>query len=191
MFRTVFLPYPPPFPKKHLPFIGSPVESCRRPLKLAMKLIDIKLLKFLIVGIVNTLAGAGIMFLLYNLAHCSYWVSSVCNYIAGGIISFFLNKYFTFKNTQKSVKQIMFFILNLAVCYVLAYFLAKWMVYKMFIEQSEKIKDNIAMIFGMILYTGLNYLGQRLLVFNNPTIGWGGGGVNENSDFIPRCSLLQ
>ena len=84
----------------------------------------------------------------------------------------------------------MFFILNLAVCYVLAYVLAKWMVYKMFIEQSEKIKDNIAMIFGMILYTGLNYLGQRLLVFNNPTIGWGGG-VNENSDFIPRCSLLQ
>ena len=83
----------------------------------------------------------------------------------------------------------MFFILNLAVCYVLAYVLAKWMVYKMFIEQSEKIKDNIAMIFGMILYTGLNYLGQRLLVFNNPTIGW--GGVNEHSDFIPRCSLLQ
>ena len=154
-----------------------------------MKLIDIKLLKFLIVGIVNTGAGAGIMFLLYNLAHCSYWVSSVCNYIAGGIISFFLNKYFTFKNTQKSVKQIMFFILNLAVCYVLAYVLAKWMVYKMFIEQSDKFKDNIAMIFGMLLYTGLNYLGQRLLVFNNPTIGW--GGVNENSDFIPRCSLLQ
>ena len=67
-----------------------------------MKLIDIKLGKFLIVGVVNTLIGAGLMFVLYNLAHWSYWVSSACNYIAGGIVSFFLNKYFTFKNKDRS-----------------------------------------------------------------------------------------
>ena len=71
-----------------------------------MKLIDDKLVKFLIVGGVNTAVGAGVMFLLYNLGHCSYWISSACNYIVGGVVSFFLNKYFTFKNTQKSFKQI-------------------------------------------------------------------------------------
>ena len=35
-------------------------------------LIDAKLWKFLLVGVVNTLAGMGIMFGLYNVAGCSY-----------------------------------------------------------------------------------------------------------------------
>ena len=130
-----------------------------------MKLIDAKLVKFLIVGVVNTAIGAGVMFLLYNLAHCSYWISSACNYIVGGVVSFFLNKYFTFKNTQKSLRQIGLFVFNLAVCYMAAYVLAKWMIYRMLVNQSENIKDNIALFLGMCLYTGLNYIGQRLIVF--------------------------
>ena len=129
------------------------------------KLIDVKLVKFLIVGVVNTAIGAGVMFVLYNLAHCSYWVSSAYNYIVGGVVSFFLNKYFTFKNTQKSLKQIGLFAFNLAVCYIAAYVLARWMIYRMFANQSENIKDNIALFLGMCIYTGLNYIGQRLIVF--------------------------
>ena len=42
-------------------------------------LFDAKLWKFLLVGVVNTLAGMGIMFGLYNVAGCSYWVSSAAN----------------------------------------------------------------------------------------------------------------
>ena len=45
------------------------------------KFIDIKLLKFLIVGIVNTIVGMTIMFGLYNFLGVSYWVSSATNYI--------------------------------------------------------------------------------------------------------------
>ena len=56
------------------------------------------MLRFLLVGVVNTLIGAGLMFLLYNVANCSYWLSSAVNYVVGGIVSFFLNKYFTFEN---------------------------------------------------------------------------------------------
>ena len=130
-----------------------------------MKLIDDKLVKFLIAGGVNTAVGAGVMFLLYNLAHCSYWVSSACNYIVGGVVSFLLNKYFTFKNTQKSFKQIGLFVLNLAVCYVVAYIFAKRMIYKMFATHSESLKDNAALFLGICLYTGMNYVGQRLIVF--------------------------
>ena len=130
-----------------------------------IKLIDGKLVKFLIVGVINTAIGAGVMFLLYNMAHCSYWVSSACNYIVGGVVSFFLNKYFTFKNTQKSLKQIGLFAFNLAICYIAAYVLARWMIYRMFANQSENIKDNVALFLGMCLYTGLNYIGQRLVVF--------------------------
>ena len=134
-----------------------------------MKLIDIKLVKFLLVGIANTIVGCGIMFLLYNVAGVSYWISSACNYVAGGILSYFLNKYFTFQNKQKSFKQIVLFILNLAVCYFVAYFCAKKAVYFLLINSSEKLRGNIALLSGMCLYTGLNYIGQRLLVFNSKT----------------------
>ncbi len=129
------------------------------------QIFDIKFLKFLLVGLINTVVGAGVMFLLYNVAHCGYWFSSACNYIVGGIVSFFLNKYFTFTNHEKSLKQIILFILNLLVCYVISYLLAKKAVYALLSSQSEKIRDNISMLIGMGLYTILNYFGQRLLVF--------------------------
>lgn len=134
-----------------------------------LSLLDKKLLKFLLVGIANTIVGCGIMFLLYNVAGVSYWISSACNYVAGGILSYFLNKYFTFQNKQKSFKQIVLFILNLAVCYFVAYFCAKKAVYFLLINSSEKLRGNIALLSGMCLYTGLNYIGQRLLVFNSKT----------------------
>jgi len=130
-------------------------------------LIDKKLLKFLLVGIANTIVGCGIMFLLYNVAGFSYWISSAFNYVAGGILSYFLNKYFTFQNKQKSIKQIFLFIINLVVCYFLAYFCAKKVVYYLLANSTEKLRGNIALFSGMCLYTGLNYIGQRLLVFKS------------------------
>ena len=111
-----------------------------------MNLIDQKLLKFLAVGVINTIVGAGVMFLLYNVFEVSYWISSACNYIVGGTVSFFLNKFFTFKNNQKSLKQVVLFILTLAVCYFIAYIAAKKIIYFTFSTSPEKIKGNIANI---------------------------------------------
>lgn len=132
-----------------------------------MLLLDKQLLKFLLVGIANTLVGCGLMFILYNCFGISYWFSSACNYLTGGILSYFLNKYFTFQNKQKSLKQVIYFIVNLAICYFLAYFIAKKSVYFILSTQSEKFRDNVALLSGMCIYTALNYLGQRLIVFNH------------------------
>lgn len=127
--------------------------------------LDKKLIKFLLVGLINTMVGAGVMFILYNFGHLNYWISSACNYITGGIVSFFLNKYFTFSNHEKSLKQVLYFILTLAICYILAYLIAKQSVYMLLSTQSEKLRDNVSMLVGMCLYTILNYFGQRLFVF--------------------------
>ncbi len=129
------------------------------------KFFDSTVPKFLLVGIVNTLIGCGIMFFLYNVFHCTYWVSSAANYIVGGIVSFFLNKYFTFQNQSRSGLQVCKFMLTVGVCYLLAYHLAKSLVVQVFINQSISVQENIAMIIGMGFYTGFNYLGQRFFVF--------------------------
>lgn len=129
------------------------------------KIINNTLVKFLAVGVVNTLIGAGIMFLLYNVANCSYWLSSAANYVVGGIVSFFLNKYFTFENKVWCWGQVWRFALNVAVCYFIGYGLAKPAVFWLLKGQAVKVQENIAMAVGMCLYTGLNYLGQRFFAF--------------------------
>ena len=129
------------------------------------KFFDPSMLRFLLVGVVNTLVGAGIMFLLYNLAGCSYWLSSAANYIVGGVVSYFLNKYYTFKNPERSWKQVLRFALNVAVCWLLAYGIAKPLALRLLAGFDEKLQTNAAMLAGLCLYTALNYLGQRFFAF--------------------------
>ena len=129
------------------------------------KLIDSTVPRFLLVGIINTLVGCGAMFLLYNLAHWSYWLSSAANYVLGGIVSFFLNKYFTFRRREWSWGQVARFALNVAVCWLLAYGLAKPLVLWALSGREVWIQENVAMLVGMCLYTALNYRGQRFFAF--------------------------
>jgi putative flippase GtrA len=133
-----------------------------------MKIIEVfdrKLLKFVLVGIINTIVGSAIMFLLYNAAHLSYWVSSACNYGLTSILSFFLNKYITFGVKQWSVFMIVAFIMTIAFSYLTAYGIAKPVMSYLLRDSSLKIRENAALLTGMCLFTGINYLGQRLIVF--------------------------
>lgn len=127
--------------------------------------IDEKLVKFLIVGVINTLVGTAIMFGLYNLAHMNYWVSSAANYILTSILSFFLNKYFTFRSKGNSLREILRFAVNIAVCYAIAYGAAKPLVLWALSSATDAVRDNVAMLVGMCLFTGLNYIGQRFFAF--------------------------
>ena len=63
-----------------------------------VKVFHFTFTKFVMVGVINTIIGTTIMFVLYNVAHMSYWVSSASNYFFGSIISYFLNKHFTFSS---------------------------------------------------------------------------------------------
>lgn len=129
------------------------------------KYIDITTVKFLIVGVINTMVGTGVMFVFYNVFSLSYWISSASNYVVGSIVSYFLNKYFTFQSKEKSWTQISKFVLNITVCYLLAYGMAKPLVSFVLSDFNEKIQGNVSMLFGMGFFVVLNYLGQRLFVF--------------------------
>lgn len=69
------------------------------------KFFDKTFWKFILVGIANTLFGTAIMFVFYNVFHLSYWVSSASNYIFGSILSYFLNKHFTFQSKDNSPQE--------------------------------------------------------------------------------------
>ena len=89
---------------------------------------DIKFLKFILVGILNTLVGMGLQFVFYNVFGWDKYdwgvvLASLIGNIIGSVVSYFLNKYFTFKNKEKGWKPVLRFALNIAVCYAIAYLL--------------------------------------------------------------------
>ena len=130
-----------------------------------MFLIDKTLAKFIAVGIINTGIGSALMFILYNCFSFSYWTASAVNYVVGSIASFFLNKYFTFNVRHWSVSMVIAFAVNIAVSYLLAYSVAKPAVNYILKNSPQKTRENLALFAGMCLFTGLNYLGQRFVVF--------------------------
>ena len=134
---------------------------------------DIKFWKFIMVGILNTIVGMGLQFLFFNLCGWDEWISSIVGYILGSILSYFLNKYFTFKNKEKGWKPIAKFALNIAVCYGLAYGIAipltKWICVAnsltMFGWTVDKFAGNVSMLVGSCLFVSFNYIVQRFFAF--------------------------
>jgi putative flippase GtrA len=127
--------------------------------------IDVKLLKFLLVGGINTVVGLGIELFMYNVLLCGVWVSSATNYVLTSILSFFLNKYFTFRSQERSWREVLRFALNIAVCYLLAHGIAVPLMDWLLRGADETLRGNVTLLTGMCLFTGLNYLGQRFFAF--------------------------
>lgn len=139
------------------------------------RLFDPTFFRFILVGIINTLVGYGVMFGLYNLAglhrwgDAGYWISSGSNYVVGSIVSYFLNKHFTFRNHEKGPGVVIRFVVNILVCYLLAYGLAKPAVFWVLggWGLSEQLQGNLTMLAGSCLFVALNYLGQRFFAFRS------------------------
>lgn len=137
------------------------------------KFFDIKFWKFLLVGILNTVVGTGLQFLFFNLFGWADWISSTVGMIMGSILSYFLNKYFTFKNKEKGWKPVAKFALNIAVCYLSAYgiaFLFKEYIciaysLTMFGWDVKTFAGNAYMLVGSCLFVAFNYIGQRFFAF--------------------------
>lgn len=139
---------------------------------------DIKFWKFILVGIINTLVGNGLQFVFYacfgwDKFQWGVWLASALGYLIGSIVSYFLNKYFTFKNKEKGWKPIARFALNIAICYAIAYGIAipvtKWICvansFTMFGLKPEVFADYASMLIGACLFVATNYIGQRFFAF--------------------------
>ena len=129
------------------------------------KIINSEFLKFIGVGVINTVAGMSIIFVFYNIFHFGYWISSASNYIFGSIISYFLNRKFTFKNENKISKTAVRFVISTVVLYFVSYSVAKPAVAYILSPFGEKIKTNAALLAGAVIFTLLNFFSQKFFVF--------------------------
>lgn len=125
--------------------------------------------RFILVGLINTVFGTAVMFVAYNAFELSYWVSSALNYILASILSYFLNKHYTFRSKARGAGVPIRFAANIAVCYLISYGIAKPGIRWLLADLSVNAQENLAMIAGMCLFTFLNYFSQRFFVFREGT----------------------
>ena len=128
--------------------------------------MDATIPKFLLVGVLNTLFGMTIMYVLYNVFDVSYWWSSAANYFFGSILSYILNKHFTFGHKGHVASSALRFTINVVVCYVIAYSIAKPLMMWLLSGWGKTVQENVAMFVGTVLFTALNYIGQRFFAFS-------------------------
>lgn len=128
------------------------------------KLFDVSMLKFLLVGLGNTLLSTVLMFALEGLG---FWLSTAIAYVAGAVMSFFLNRSFTFRSQETMGRSAVKFALNVAVCYLMAYGIAQPVME--LLPQPVFVPaiwwERLTKLVGMGLYTVLNYFGQRFFAF--------------------------
>lgn len=136
-------------------------------MKMIKKVLDLEQSRFIIVGVLNTIIGTAAMLIAYNVFHMGYWLSSAMDYIIGSIFSYFANKYFTFKAEKKSKTEVIRFVINIVVCYLLAYGIARptMDIVLSGVTLSKSLMDQISMFFGMGIFVVLNYFGQKFFVF--------------------------
>lgn len=126
-------------------------------------------IRFLFVGCLNTFLGFILIFFMYNQCHLGYWGSSALAYIFVSILSFFLNRRIVFSCNTCSFKVVFRFVLNITISYLLSYSIAR-----IFIPPlcsgllkgfTQTMQNNIMLIGGACLFTCLNFLGQKFIVF--------------------------
>ena len=122
--------------------------------------------RFLLVGIINTIVAGVLLFSLYNVANFTYWISSVITHCVICVLAFFLNRRFTFQVKYWSVFMAVSYILMTAFSFFIAYGIARPAMNYLLENRSKDIRENIALLTGMILFTGINYFAQKYIVFN-------------------------
>jgi putative flippase GtrA len=124
--------------------------------------------RFLLVGVLNTLIGLAAMFLLFNVVHFGYWPSTFIGNLIGAIVSYTLNKSFTFRSKVSIRSSWWKFVLVILCCYGFSYgtslLLGKAWSF-MFPAFPTIWLQNGAILFGNGIYMISNYLGHKYFTF--------------------------
>ena len=84
-------------------------------------MFDKTFLRFVVVGMVNTVIGYAIIMLLFHLVGLTYSLSYFLSYVVGIIISFFLNRQFVFFSRNNKLTEFAKFLIAFGISYGASY----------------------------------------------------------------------
>lgn len=127
--------------------------------QMRMSLLSSSLVRFLLVGVVNTCFGLSIIFL-------AKWVwllddvrANVIGYALGISVSFILNKRWTFAHGGSAATALARFLLITGIAYVAN------LATVLFTIENLSLNSYLAQAVGVVSYTAIGYLGSRYFVF--------------------------
>lgn len=121
-----------------------------------------QVIKFGLVGVANTLISLALLFFLEEVVKMDIRIANPLAYLLGTVNSFYLNKKWTFKSEGKVHKEGPLFFAVIGVAWLIQYVIAVyWMVG---ILHWDKF---VAQVIGMVLFTGLNFVGQKFITFKS------------------------
>ena len=133
------------------------------------KWIDRSMVLFLLVGILNTGLNWVIMLVLNRKMGLGYWQSSAVGYVITSALSFVLNRKYSFRSKGDLWGDLWRFALVIGVCYFIANAMAKpfigWLFSIPTLSGLSEWTEPVALIFGNVVFTALNYIGQRYVAF--------------------------
>ena len=137
--------------------------------KLFAFFFDRSLLIFLIIGGLNTIVSmVGSQLLLSSLG---YWGSTALMFTLCSILSFIFNRKYSFQSTAPLLGSAVRFAIVIAVCYLVSFgisdLLVPWAVGAFAWPIPDEWVTRIAMLVAQVIFTGMNYIGQRLWAFKD------------------------
>lgn len=117
--------------------------------------------RFVLVGVLNTIVGYGTIFILQNFVGMDYRLANAGGYALGLINSFFWNKFWTFRSKRHLKQEIIPFLIVFGICYLLN--LGSLI---LFVERFG-IHEDIAQALSMAIYTLCGWLGNKFWTFRS------------------------
>jgi putative flippase GtrA len=133
-----------------------------------LTLLSSSFLRFLLVGVFNTLVGLSASFAFFNLLHLNYWLSTFAGNTLGAIVSYTLNRTFTFRSNASVGSSWWKFAIVILSCYGLSYscgLLLSEAAGALWPDLQVNWLHNAAILVGNGLYTIGNYLGHKYFTF--------------------------
>ena len=139
------------------------------------KQTGIQLLKYGVIGVLNTLITLVVFYLMNTRMGLSYGISNVVGYIFGVINSFLWNRHWVFKTNNNFSRELLLFVCGFLICLALQ-LCVSWILLEGLGWQNlpddiipffpmQKAGQNIVMVVAMVAYTLANYVYNRTVTF--------------------------
>lgn len=146
-----------------------------------IKIINREFITYCLVGLINTFVGITTAFVSLNILLFNYAVSTGLAYLTGIIVSFLLNKKYTFKNKGKGSIQFVKFFSTMLPAYIFSYWSGFQTVHfcskfgKNILDflstltniPQSRILDNLSVILSMGIYLIVGFYINKFIVFTN------------------------
>lgn len=132
----------------------------------------LQIVRYGMVGAMNTLLTLAIIFLMKGLLDCNEWLSNAVGYTAGFINSFIWNKLWVFRSSKNFFRESLMFGIGFLVCYSIQALVTMGLYQYTFLNTfTFSIPAftfsgySIATIIGMVVYTIANFIYNRCITF--------------------------